>query len=43
MAALTREEIRTYEDDGYVVPAYRVPEERMAVLRAMRWSRSHCR
>ena len=34
MPALTREEIRTYENDGYVVPAYRVPEERMAVLAA---------
>ena len=34
MAALTSEQVRTYEDDGYVVPAYRVPEERMAVLSA---------
>ena len=34
MPALTREEIRTYENDGYVVPSYRVPEERMAVLAA---------
>ena len=34
MPALTREEIRTYEEDGYVVPSYRVPEDRMAVLAA---------
>ena len=34
MPALTSAEIRAYEEDGYVVPAYRVPEERMAVLRA---------
>ena len=34
MAALTSEEIRTYEEDGYVVPAYRVPEDRMAALAA---------
>lgn len=34
MPALTPEEIRTYEEDGYVVPSYRVPEERMAALAA---------
>ena len=34
MPALTSEEIRAYEDDGYVVPAFRVSEERMAVLSA---------
>ena len=34
MPALTSEEIRAYEEDGYVVPAFRVPEERMAVLSA---------
>ena len=34
MAALTSDEIRTYENDGYVVPAWRVPEERIAVLSA---------
>ena len=34
MATLTNEEIRAYEDDGYVVPAYRVPEECIAVLGA---------
>ena len=32
MAALTSDEIRAYESDGYVVPGWRVPEERMAVL-----------
>jgi len=25
MAALTSKEVRTYRDDGYVVPSYRVP------------------
>ena len=34
MTALTREEIRTYEGDGYVVPSFRVPEDRMAALAA---------
>ena len=34
MAPLTPEEIRTYENDGYVVPTYRVPEDRMAALSA---------
>jgi len=34
MAALTSEEVRTYRDDGYVVPSYGVPEEKMAVLSA---------
>ena len=34
MATLTNEEMRAYEDDGYVVPAYRVPQERIAVLGA---------
>ncbi|MDD9979750.1 MAG: phytanoyl-CoA dioxygenase family protein [Gammaproteobacteria bacterium] len=34
MTALTSDEIRAYENDGYVVPAYRVPEARMAVLSA---------
>ena len=34
MPTLTHEEIRTYENDGYVVPSYRVPEERIAVLAA---------
>ena len=32
MARLTSEEVRAYETDGYVVPSYRVPEDRMAVL-----------
>ena len=34
MPALTPQEIRTYEEDGYVVPSYRVPEDRMAALAA---------
>ena len=34
MAALTSEEVRTYRDDGCVVPSYRVPEEKMTVLSA---------
>ena len=34
MAALTSEEVRTYRDDGYVVPSYRVPEGKMTVLSA---------
>ena len=34
MATLTSGEVRAWEDDGYVVPAYRVPEARMAVLGA---------
>ena len=34
MAALTSEEHRAYENDGYVVPAWRVSEQRMAVLSA---------
>ena len=34
MAALTSDEIRACENDSYVIPALRVPEERMAVLSA---------
>ena len=34
MPALTSDEIRAYENDGYVVPSYRVPESRMAALAA---------
>ena len=34
MPALTSDEIRAYENDGYVVPSYRVPESRMAALSA---------
>ena len=31
MAALTNAEVRAYREDGYVVPAYRVSEEKMTV------------
>ena len=34
IVALTNEEVRAYREGGYVVPAYRIPEERMAVLSA---------
>jgi hypothetical protein len=34
MAGLTKTEIQTYRDKGYVVPDYRVPEATMAGLRA---------
>ena len=34
MPVLTSDEIRAYENDGYVVPSYRVPEDRMAMLSA---------
>ena len=32
MAKLTSDEVRAYETDGYVAPAWRLPEDRMAAL-----------
>ncbi len=32
MAALSFDELRAYETDGYVIPSYRVPEHRITVL-----------